>query len=110
MEEMSAEFLASKKTISGEQEKGGEISLPESYVMEKAMAAEKVLYFSLSDMSDATQQSHIHYKFSFTLPSSALLKAKAESSRWVLLFPFSEAVEGIPLMLFPSFCPPPLLQ
>ena len=46
MEEMSAEFLASKKTISGEQEKGGEIYLPESYVMEKAMAAEKVLYFT----------------------------------------------------------------
>lgn len=44
---MSAEFLASKKTISGEQEKGGEIYLPESYVMEKAMAAEKVHYFPL---------------------------------------------------------------
>jgi phosphomethylpyrimidine synthase len=35
---MSAEFLAAKKTISGEQwgEAGGEIYLPESYVVAKS--------------------------------------------------------------------------
>lgn len=37
MEKMSQEFLAAKKTISGEQwgESGGEIYLPESYVASK---------------------------------------------------------------------------
>lgn len=38
MEEMSAEFLAARKTFSGEQEKGGEIYLPESYVAESSAA------------------------------------------------------------------------
>lgn len=39
MEEMSAEFVAVKKTISGDQDAGGEIYIPEEYVKHATVSA-----------------------------------------------------------------------